>query len=42
MIGANIWMFGMNVKNKCENGEMLRVNILIDAMLGVNVGIGEC
>ena len=24
------------------NGGMLRVNVLIGAMLGVNVGMGEC
>ena len=32
----------MNVWNECGNGEMLGVNVLIGAMLGVNVGMGEC
>ena len=34
--------FGMNVKNECGNGGMLGLNVLIGAMLGVNVGMGEC
>ena len=31
-----------NVRSECGNGRMLRVNVLIGAMLGVNVGMGEC
>ena len=31
-----------NVWGECGNGGMLRVNVLIGAMLGVNVEIGEC
>ena len=30
-------MFGINVKNECGNGGILGVNVLIGAMLGVNV-----
>ena len=31
-----------NVRSECGDGEMLGVNVLIGAMLGVNVGMGEC
>ena len=45
----NLRMLGMlesfdkcNVRGECGNGGMLRVNVLIGAILGVNVEIGEC
>ena len=31
-----------NVRGECGNGGMLGVKVLIGAMLGVNVGMGEC
>ena len=38
-----LWSFDRcNVRSECGNGGMLRVNVLIGAMLGVNVGMGEC
>ena len=31
-----------NVRIECGNGGMLGVDVLIGAMLGVNVGMGKC
>ena len=31
-----------NVRSECGNKGMLGVDVLIGAMLGVNVGMGEC
>ena len=31
-----------NARGECENGGILGVNVLIGAILGVNVGMGEC
>ena len=31
-----------NVRSECGNERMLGANVLIGAMLGVNVGMGEC
>ena len=38
----NEYMGNVNVKSECGNGGMLGVNVLIGAMLGVNVGMREC
>ena len=38
----NEYMGNVNVRSECGNGGMLGVNVLIGAMLGVNVGMGEC
>ena len=35
-------MGNVNVKSECGNGRMLGVNVLIGAMVGVNVKMGEC
>ena len=40
MLGVNLGIG--NVRSECENRRMLGVNVLIGAMLGVNVEIGEC
>ena len=41
-----LWILGSfdrcNVRGECRNGGMLGVNVLIGAMLRVNVKIGEC
>ena len=31
-----------NVRSECVNGGMLGANVLIGALLGVNVEMGEC
>ena len=38
----NEYMENVNVRSECGNERMLGVNVLIGAMLGVNVGMGEC
>ena len=38
----NEYMVNVNVRSECGNGGMLGVNVLIGAMLGVNVGMEEC
>ena len=38
----NEYMGNVNVRSECGNMGMLGVNVLIGAMLRVNVGMGKC